>query len=128
MRWSAARTARLGHADEYDDSPRIARARAAAIQRATPMMPTTSRRAALQDLLVDIGYGIGQYARRARDLGAADSESVGLASGAMFTTLTNVNLNATRGRLRTSTAWASRRPGIDEEQGSQVHDGESRSV
>ena len=52
--------------------------------------------AALQDLLVYVCYGIGQYARRARALGAADSEWADFAAGAMFTTLTNVNFNTTR--------------------------------
>jgi hydroxylamine reductase len=52
--------------------------------------------AALQDLLVHVCYGIGQYAAKARELGAADAESADFASLAMFTTLTNVNFNPTR--------------------------------
>ncbi|MEA2301326.1 MAG: hydroxylamine reductase, partial [Solirubrobacteraceae bacterium] len=52
--------------------------------------------AALQDLLVAVCCGIGQYARRARELGAADSKFADFAAGALFTTLTNVNFNSTR--------------------------------
>lgn len=52
--------------------------------------------AALQDLLVYICYGIGQYARCARELDAGDSQFSDFASGALFTTLTNVNFNPTR--------------------------------
>lgn len=52
--------------------------------------------AALQDLLVYVCYGIGQYARRARELGAGSAVAADFAAGAMFTTLTNVNFNATR--------------------------------
>ena len=52
--------------------------------------------AALQDLLVYVCCGIGQYARRARDLGSADSTFADFAAGALFTTLTNVNFNPTR--------------------------------
>jgi hydroxylamine reductase len=52
--------------------------------------------AALQDLLVDVSYGIGQYARRARELGAGDSKFADFAAGALFATLTNVNFNSTR--------------------------------
>ena len=52
--------------------------------------------AALQDLLVNICCGIGQYARRARAIGAGDPEAADFASGALFTTLTNVNFNPTR--------------------------------
>jgi hydroxylamine reductase len=52
--------------------------------------------AALQDLLVYVCCGIGQYARRARELGSADSTFADFAAGALFTTLTNVNFNATR--------------------------------
>jgi hydroxylamine reductase len=52
--------------------------------------------AALQDLLVYVCCGIGQYARRARELGAGDSKFADFAAGALFTTLTNVNFNSTR--------------------------------
>jgi hydroxylamine reductase len=52
--------------------------------------------AALQDLLVYVCCGIGQYARRARELGYADSTFADFAAGALFTTLTNVNFNPTR--------------------------------
>ncbi|MFN8225245.1 MAG: hydroxylamine reductase [Mycobacterium sp.] len=52
--------------------------------------------AALQDVLVHIDLGIGQYAAMARALGAADPEFAAHASFDMFTTLTNVNFNATR--------------------------------
>ena len=52
--------------------------------------------AALQDLTVYVCYAIGQYARRARELGSGSPEAADFAAGAMFTTLTNVNFNATR--------------------------------
>ncbi|CAK0777535.1 protein S-nitrosylase [Azospirillaceae bacterium] len=50
----------------------------------------------LQDLLLYIVQGIGQYARRARDLGATDSKVDAFVLHSVFTTLTNVNFNATR--------------------------------
>jgi hydroxylamine reductase len=50
----------------------------------------------LQDLLVHAAKGIGQYASRARALGAPDNEAGGFVLYALFTTLTNVNFNATR--------------------------------
>jgi hydroxylamine reductase len=52
--------------------------------------------AALQDLLVHVCCGIGQYARRAREVGGGDSKFADFAAGALFTTLTNVNFNSTR--------------------------------
>lgn len=55
--------------------------------------PTT---AALQDVLVHVNLGIGQYAHRARLLGAADPRFAAHASFDLFTTLTNVNFNPTR--------------------------------
>jgi hydroxylamine reductase len=50
----------------------------------------------LQDLLVYSAKGIAQYAKRARALNAPDNEAGGFLSYALFTTLTNVNFNATR--------------------------------
>lgn len=50
----------------------------------------------LQDLLVYAVKGIGQYATRARALGAPDDDAAAFALYAMFTTLTNVNFTATR--------------------------------
>lgn len=50
----------------------------------------------LQDLLVHVLKGIAQYSRRARDLGAANDAAGGFVLYGMFTTLTNVNFNATR--------------------------------
>ncbi len=52
--------------------------------------------AALQDVLVHVNLGIGQYAYHARLLGAADSRFAAHASFDLFTTLTNVNFNPTR--------------------------------
>lgn len=52
--------------------------------------------AALQDVLVHVSLGIGQYAQRARRLGAADPRFAAHASFNLFTTLTNVNFNPTR--------------------------------
>ncbi len=50
----------------------------------------------LQDLLVHAVKGIAQYAKRARVLGAPDREADSFMIYALFTTLTNVNFNATR--------------------------------
>ena len=50
----------------------------------------------LQDLLVHALKGIGQYATRARALGAPDDEAAAFVLFGMFTTLTNVNFTATR--------------------------------
>jgi hydroxylamine reductase len=50
----------------------------------------------LQDLLVHAAKGIAQYAKRARALGAPDREADSFVLYALFTTLTNVNFNATR--------------------------------
>ena len=84
--------------------------------------------AALQDLLVYVCCGIGQYARRARELGSADSTFADFAAGALFTTLTNVNFNPTRfvlllaeadhvcDRARTHYEQAARERGIEPEQ------------
>jgi hydroxylamine reductase len=52
--------------------------------------------AALQDVLVHIDLGIGQYAQKLRELGAPDPQYAAHAAFDMFTTLTNVNFNATR--------------------------------
>lgn len=52
--------------------------------------------AALQDVLVQVDLGIGQYAQRARLLGASDPQFAAHASFDLFTTLTNVNFNPTR--------------------------------
>lgn len=52
--------------------------------------------AALQDVLVEVNLGIGQYAQKLRELGAPDSRYAAHASFDLFTTLTNVNFNATR--------------------------------
>ncbi len=52
--------------------------------------------AALQDVLVYVNLGIGQYAQKAREFGAADPRFAAHASFDLFTTLTNVNFNATR--------------------------------
>jgi hydroxylamine reductase len=52
--------------------------------------------AALQDVLVHVDLGIGQYAQKARELGAPDPRFAAHASFDLFTTLTNVNFNATR--------------------------------
>lgn len=50
----------------------------------------------LQDLLIHQVKGIAQYAVRARALGVADARASAFVLYAMFTTLTNVNFNATR--------------------------------
>ncbi|QLL05744.1 hydroxylamine reductase [Mycobacterium vicinigordonae] len=52
--------------------------------------------AALQDVLVNVNLGIGQYAQKARELGAPDPQYAAHACFDLFTTLTNVNFNATR--------------------------------
>lgn len=50
----------------------------------------------LQDLLIHAVKGMAQYAKRARALGSTDREADEFMLYAMFTTLTNVNFNATR--------------------------------
>ena len=50
----------------------------------------------LQDLLIYAVKGVGQYARRARSLGAPDAEAAAFIPHALFTTLTNVNFSNTR--------------------------------
>ncbi|MCL2471866.1 MAG: hydroxylamine reductase, partial [Propionibacteriaceae bacterium] len=50
----------------------------------------------LQDLLLYMLQGIGQYATRARALGVTDREVDEFILYAAFTTLTNVNFNASR--------------------------------
>ncbi|MGE5385103.1 MAG: hydroxylamine reductase [Betaproteobacteria bacterium] len=50
----------------------------------------------LQDLLIHAVKGIGQYAYRARALGAPDAEAGAFIPNAIFTTLTNVNFSNTR--------------------------------
>ncbi|MBN2505365.1 MAG: hydroxylamine reductase [Verrucomicrobia bacterium] len=52
--------------------------------------------AALQDLLVHAIKGIGQYARRARGLGARDAAVDRFVVEALFTTVTNVNFDPER--------------------------------
>lgn len=52
--------------------------------------------AALQDVLIHIDLGIGQYAEKLRQVGAPDSRFAAHASFDFFTTLTNVNFNTTR--------------------------------
>ena len=52
--------------------------------------------AALQDVLVEVDLGIGQYAKKLRELGAPDPQYAAHACFDLFTTLTNVNFNATR--------------------------------
>lgn len=52
--------------------------------------------AALQDVLVEVDLGIGQYAQKLRELGVPDPQYAAHASFDLFTTLTNVNFNATR--------------------------------
>ncbi|MBN1570775.1 MAG: hydroxylamine reductase [Acidobacteria bacterium] len=52
--------------------------------------------AKLQDLLLHAVRGISQYATRARQLGAKDSEADMFAVEALFTTVTNVNFDADR--------------------------------
>lgn len=54
------------------------------------------RTADLQDVLNHVCYGIGQYAKRLRELGAPDSTYAREAGFYVFTTLTNVNFNPTR--------------------------------
>jgi hydroxylamine reductase len=49
----------------------------------------------LQDILLHVCEGIGQYLSRARALGATDAEADRFILFAFFTTLTNVNFNAT---------------------------------
>ncbi|MCI4676742.1 hydroxylamine reductase [Candidatus Mycolicibacterium alkanivorans] len=64
--------------------------------------------AALQDVLVHVNLGIGQYAQKARQLGAPDPVFAAHASFDLFTTLTNVNFNATRFMALISDAVAMR--------------------
>jgi hydroxylamine reductase len=52
--------------------------------------------AALQDVLVEVNLGVGQYAQKLRELGVPDPRFAARASFDLFTTLTNVNFNATR--------------------------------
>ncbi len=52
--------------------------------------------AALQDVLVHVDLGIGQYAQKLRELGSPEPQFAAHASFDLFTTLTNVNFNATR--------------------------------
>lgn len=64
------------------------------------------RTAALQDVLVRVCEGIGQYATALRALGQPDPEAAGKASYWVFTTLTNVNFNATAFQRYIADAWA----------------------
>ena len=50
----------------------------------------------LQDILLHVSEGIGQYSHRARTLGKTDAEAGRFVLYAFFTTLTNVNFNAGR--------------------------------
>lgn len=50
----------------------------------------------LQDLLLYLVQGIGQYAKRARAAGSPDDDATRFAIFAVFTTLTNVNFTASR--------------------------------
>ncbi len=50
----------------------------------------------LQDLLIHVTYGIGQYAHRARALGVTDAAADEFMLFALFSTLTNVNFNPSR--------------------------------
>jgi len=50
----------------------------------------------LQDLLIYMLQGIGQYAHRARELGAIDKQIDRFIPAAFFTTLTNVNFDEDR--------------------------------
>lgn len=52
--------------------------------------------AALQDVLIHVTLGIGQYAARLRALGGVDPAYADFGAYALFTTLTNVNFNPTR--------------------------------
>ncbi len=52
--------------------------------------------AALQDLIIHALKGLGQYAHRARQLGASDAELDSFTLDALFTTLTNVNFDPER--------------------------------
>ncbi|MFE4257998.1 hydroxylamine reductase [Streptomyces sp. NPDC056883] len=52
--------------------------------------------AALQDLLIHLCKGISQYAVRGRALGATDPQASAFVAYGLFSTLTNVNFNATR--------------------------------
>lgn len=53
------------------------------------------RTATLQDILITVCYGIGQYAALLREKGESDPAPAHRASYWVFTTLTNVNFNAT---------------------------------
>ncbi len=52
--------------------------------------------AALQDLLIHAAQGISQYAHRARKLGVKDHATDVFVTGALFTTVTNVNFDPAR--------------------------------
>lgn len=81
----------------------------------------------LQDLLVHMVKGIGQYATRARALGVTDQDANDFILYAMFTTLTNVNFNAAnfvglveeaaghRERLRSAYEAAAKAQGVEVE-------------
>jgi hydroxylamine reductase len=64
------------------------------------------RTAALQDVLVHVCLGIGQYAAALRALGAADPHYADFACYGFFTTLTNVNFNPTRFQSLIAQAYA----------------------
>ena len=50
----------------------------------------------LQDILLHVCEGVGQYLHRARRFGATDVEADRFILFAFFTTLTNVNFNAAK--------------------------------
>ncbi|MCU0662864.1 MAG: hydroxylamine reductase [Myxococcota bacterium] len=66
--------------------------------------------AALQDTLVYATKGVSMWARRARDLGAADPEIDRFTLEALFTTVTNVNFDSDRlvGWIETAAGMVSR--------------------
>lgn len=64
------------------------------------------RTAALQDILVRICEGIGQYATALRALGQPDEHAAARSAEWMFTTLTNVNFNATAFQRYIADAYA----------------------
>ena len=53
-----------------------------------------SETATLQDLLVHVAKGVSMYASRARNMGVTDDEADSFVIEALFTTVTNVNFDA----------------------------------
>lgn len=64
------------------------------------------RTANLQDVLIAVCEGIGQYAQKLRELGRPDPNYAYKAAGWVFTTLTNVNFNATKFQQYIADAYA----------------------